>query len=71
MTRVDYVIVWRSGGTHNFEWHRSLVMPRADAEATLAVVQRMGYRAYMERADRSIAIGLPETFGPEDPVSFH
>ena len=55
-------IVFRTGGTENFQWHRSLSLTEDDAMITLIMVRRMGYCAYNVSYDLSINIGLPETF---------
>lgn len=58
-----YCVVYRVGGTENFAWRRSLAMPREQAEQACRDTERMGYRALIERFDRSMAIGLPDTYG--------
>jgi hypothetical protein len=59
---VEHVVIWRSGGTANFKWHRSTRMSKTAAEALAGAVRTGGRVAHVERADRSEAIGLPETF---------
>ena len=58
----DYCVVYRTGGREMFTWRRSLAMSQAEAQATLANVQRQGYAAHIARYSQSIAIGLPETY---------
>lgn len=62
MQQKFFFVVFRTGGTVNFKWHRSLAMPRAEAEAALAATQRAGHKAHIVERDSSLAIGLPETF---------
>lgn len=57
-----YCIVYRTGGTDNFRWHRTLAMPYEEAKAALKSTARMGYRCHMAIFSYSIAIGLPETY---------
>lgn len=58
-----WVVVYRTGGTVNFQWHRSSgYVTREEADASCAEVQRMGYRAMVADYDLSMSIGLPETF---------
>jgi hypothetical protein len=66
-----FCVIYRTGGTRNFKWHRSLAMPRQEAEAAAESVRRMGYVAHIEHFNLSISVGLPETYevggGPIDP----
>ena len=55
-------VVWRSGGTDNFQWHRSLSMTPDDATIARISCQRMGYPAHVEDYERSLSIGLPESY---------
>ena len=58
-----YCIIWRSGGTENFTWHRSLGMTRRDADTALAAERLAGRLSSMVVAyELSLAVGLPETF---------
>lgn len=57
-----YCITYRTGGTDRFTWHRSLAMSRDDAMRERAAVERMGYLAHVVNYQRSLAIGLPDTF---------
>ncbi len=64
-----YCVVYWIGGTDNFTWHRSV--PFADADEARTVrgdVARQGYPAMVKDYDRSVAIGLPETFEAADTV---
>jgi hypothetical protein len=57
-----YCVVYRTGGTDNFQWHRSSAMLKAEAERSKRETERKGYKALVERYDRSINIGLPEGY---------
>lgn len=60
-----YCIVWRAGGTHNFEWRRTAPEhSRPAVELMCEVIQRMGYRAHVADYGMSMKIGLPDTFDP-------
>jgi len=61
MTKL-YCIVYRTGGTDNFKWHRSSAMTKAEAERAKRETERKGYKALITLYDRSINIGLPETY---------
>lgn len=57
------VIVFRTGGTANFAWRRSLPMSMSDAQEALQAEYRAGRMASMIISERlSLAIGLPETY---------
>ena len=58
----SHCVVYRTGGTENFGWHRSLAMSREEAQKARDVSERMGYAAHVENYERSLAIGLPETY---------
>lgn len=57
-----YCVVFRTGGTENFRWHRSLPASHAAANTVYERTCHMGYRAYLVQYDMSLAIGLPDTF---------
>lgn len=57
-----YCVVYRTGGTANFKWHRSLAMTREEADSSKKELERMGYRAMVVSHLLSISIGLPDTF---------
>ena len=60
---MTYCVIYRTGGTANFAWQHSLAFTsREHADDACAETRRMGYPAHVERYDRSLAIGLPETF---------
>jgi len=58
-----YCVIYRTGGTCNFTWHRSLAMPQQAAESFCADTRRMGYPALVEVYALSMAVGLPSTYG--------
>ena len=58
-----FVVVYRTGGTDNFQWHRSLEMTRDEADASADFTRRAGRAAYVVDAALSNSIGLPDTFG--------
>ena len=58
-----YCVVYRTGGTDNFKWHRSLAWTNeADARAACYSTVKAGFKAHVEHYERSIAIGLPDTY---------
>lgn len=57
-----HVVIYRTGGTENFEWHRTVLMSREEANRVRADLERQGYRAMTENAVLSYSIGLPDTF---------
>lgn len=58
----DWCVVFRTGGTENFEWHRSLAMSEAEAVSALERERVAGRLAYKVRYSQSVNIGLPTTF---------
>lgn len=65
-----WVVVYRTGGTVNFEWHRSVAFDSKEAAAECYnAVLRGGRHAMVVDYHLSMAIGLPETYGPNDPIS--
>ena len=58
----DWCVIWRTGNTESFEWHRSDPMSREAADSAREAFLRDGYRAMTERHGRSVAIGLPSTW---------
>lgn len=57
-----HCIVYRTGGTDNFIWHRSLAMSREDANKAAHETQKMGYPALVVDYALSVSLGLPEGF---------
>ena len=64
---VLHCLIYRSGGTENFVWHRTLAMPYAEAIRKSRETARMGYPCHVELYASSIAIGLPTTYAPSFP----
>jgi hypothetical protein len=63
-----FVVVFRTGGSVNFRWHRTMPMSQAEAVQAAAEIRRGGRPAHPVRADWSASIGLPETFEPGPEV---
>lgn len=63
-----FCVVYRTGGTQNFKWHRTLAMTRDEADGVFASTILAGYVAYYEDFYKSVSIGLPETFSPDFPL---
>lgn len=62
----QWVVVYRTGGTENFRWQRTVRFSTLDeAKACRDANERMGYPSMIELAHPSEAIGLPETFSGE------
>ena len=57
-----YVVVYRMGGTANFEWRASIAMSQAEAIAAKETVERGGRRAMVQKYSDLLAIGMPETY---------
>lgn len=57
-----FVVIWWQGGRENGQWIRTDAWPRERAEHERARIERMGYRAMLENAARSLAVGLPEGY---------
>lgn len=59
-----YAVIYRTGGSANWKWHRVLdaYATRAQAEAKADEIERMGYPALVHSAARLDAIGMPETY---------
>lgn len=57
-----FCVVYRVGGTTNFQWKRSLGMSKSEAIEAKASTERMGYKAMVVNYALSLAIGLPETY---------
>ena len=61
----QFVVIYRTGGTDNFQWHRTMAhATRALAEQSAQEVRQMGYAAHVENYALSMSIGLPETADP-------
>jgi len=65
----QFVVVFRTGGTENFKWSRTLPLSSRESAVTVAEsCQRAGYPAHVEDLGISMAVGLPETFEPDAEV---
>jgi hypothetical protein len=62
-----FCVVYRTGGTVNFKWRRTLAMTREEVAKAYEDVTRMGYACHIEDFFASVAIGLPTTFSPDFP----
>lgn len=61
-----FCVVYRKGGRENFTWHRSEPMSKSAANEVVVGTRRMGYHAMVVDYERSLSIGLPETYDGED-----
>lgn len=57
-----YCVVYRTGGTDNFKWHRSESSHHAGAVLMYHNCKKMGYKAHVVKYWQSLAIGLPDTY---------
>ena len=57
-----YCVVYRTGGTSNFKWNRSVPMSQSECKISVIDIKRGGRVAYCYDYDMSIAIGLPDTY---------
>lgn len=64
-----FVVVYRTGGTDNFAWYRTIAYCVCSIDRHLADIKRMGYHAFAEDARASYRFGLPETFDGSTPVN--
>jgi hypothetical protein len=68
----QFAVIYRTGGTENYRWHRVLATFTRDEAATKAEdLARMGYPALVHNAARLDAIGLPDTFTARDEGGWH
>jgi hypothetical protein len=61
-------VVYRTGGTINFKWQRSLPIDANEADQALADTLRQGYPAYLMNFFESLEAGLPTTYSPDFPL---
>lgn len=61
-------VIYRTGGTENFKWHRTLAMQAEEAWDVFVAMIRLGYVGHVEDYFASLAVGLPETFSPDFPL---
>jgi hypothetical protein len=57
-----YTVIYRTGGTENFRWLKTLPMQRHEALAAKAEIERGGRAARMHKTSLLESIGLPETY---------
>jgi hypothetical protein len=63
MQRDTFTVIYRTGGTVNFKWHKAFPVETAtEAEALRQSTERMGYKALTHRTSELNKIGLPETY---------
>jgi hypothetical protein len=62
-TPSTFCVIYRTGGTCNFEWHRTLGCSYEQAQVVAHDIKTMGYPAYVENLNLSLSVGLPETYG--------
>ena len=59
-----FTVIYRTGGTVNFQWHRTLTSERSrEALKTFAAgIERMGYKARVVTLQELAVAGLPHNF---------
>jgi len=57
-----YYVIYRTGGTLNAQWHRSLEMSKELAEQTKLDIEKGGRKCLVVDCKLSDAIGLPEGY---------
>ena len=62
MNAKAYCVVYRTGGTLNFKWHRTAATNFENAKQWVLDIERQGYKALMVDHALSVSIGLPETY---------
>ena len=72
-----FCVVFRTGGTINYTWHRTVAFTtKAEAELVAEACRIAGYVAHVENYSMSMSVGLPETYvigagsGPLDPEDY-
>lgn len=59
--RQKWCVIYRTGGTENLCWHRSLAfIDKRTAITRQRELERAGYPAFVENYDLSMATGLPD-----------
>lgn len=53
-------IVYRTGGTANCVWRKTIGFPNDKVKAEAADIERMGYKTIIRPAGYTAIIGLPE-----------
>lgn len=57
-----HCVVYRTGGTERYQWHRSLAMSKEQAQRAVEETRKMGYAALLVPYASSVSVGLPATF---------
>lgn len=60
-----YCVVYRTGTPDNFRWNRSLPHEFDAARDLKTSMDRVEIHCLLEDYDRSVSLGLPDTFTPE------
>ena len=57
-----FTVIYRTGGTDNYSWHRvsTLHNTKESAKADVTLIEKQGYRALMFDTDKLNSIGMPE-----------
>lgn len=61
----QFTVVYRSGGTDNFKWNKTLLLGTRDDMLIEQAKIVMGGRLAYVYSERDLRIGLPETYGRE------
>ena len=60
-----YTVIYRTGGTHKFNWHKTFsVGNRRDALILKDKLNHQGFRATVHQKKQLDVVGLPSTFAP-------
>lgn len=64
MTHSTFTVIYRTGGTHNFKWHRTNETHHDYLAAVEFAkdIERQGYPTLIHKTDMLDAIGLPESY---------
>ena len=69
MMKTTYCVVYRTGGTANFQWHRTIAMSKEAAQECAVDNRKMGYPSMVVNYQQSLTIGLPETYSISEEVT--
>ena len=78
MSATTFCVIFRTGGTINYHWARTVAFTtQAEAELVAEAVRLAGYVAHVENFNLSMSVGLPETYevggypiDPEDYIEY-
>lgn len=56
----EYTVVYRTGGTANCKWNRTVTGTRAECEKMRTDTEKMGYKALLFKTVQLDSIGMPE-----------